>query len=388
MIPEVGLLHRVKEDFLMKLIRTNNSYKVYEDDMETMDLLPSLYFSLGYDPNVGFFLKETNPLELGVPKLYGDSEAKTDNLLNKFKLINRNLGVMLSGKKGAGKSLFVRLLCNKAVAANIPVIFIKRFYSGIANFLEKIDQGVLVVFDEFDKVFHSFQQQNTLLTLLDGVSAGKKLFVITCNDTNRMSEFLLDRPGRIHYHFKFDNPSVEEVTLYLKDNVLPEYQSEVETVLRNHIAYSFSYDVLRAIVFELNNGLKFTELLDDLNASVDVRDFDILAYDGDKPVYAIPHRVTNLNGSLQSQLFKVMRYSDDVCMLSNSDSCWIEIPHNAIQFGEGNIMSANCDAVKVRKQTGDLKDFSEIKIIPSEADTISFHYSHDNVWSSDDDDDD
>ena len=40
-----------------------------------------------------------------------------------------------------------------------------------------------------------------MLSLFDGLDNGKKLFVITCNEVERLNAYLLNRPGRFHYHF-------------------------------------------------------------------------------------------------------------------------------------------------------------------------------------------
>lgn len=61
---------------------------------------------------------------------------------------------------------------------------------GISNFLSSIEQEVVIIFDEFEKTFarnDDGDPQVELLSLFDGVDDGKKLFVITCNDTKRLT---------------------------------------------------------------------------------------------------------------------------------------------------------------------------------------------------------
>ena len=91
----------------------------------------------------------------------------------------------------------------------MPVIIVDTYIPGLANFIEEIEQEVMVMFDEFDKTFGGVNKsdgmadpQTELLTLFDGLAQGKKLYVITCNNLNTLSDYLVNRPGRFHYHFR------------------------------------------------------------------------------------------------------------------------------------------------------------------------------------------
>lgn len=104
-----------------------------------------------------------------------------------------------------------------------------------------------------------------MLSLFDGIGNGKKLFVITCNDLHDLSSYLLNRPGRFHYHFTLSTPNSEEIREYMMDKLKPEYQCNIEKII-NFAAYTeITYDCLRAIAFELNNGYTLKETLGDLN---------------------------------------------------------------------------------------------------------------------------
>ena len=122
----------------------------------------------------------------------------------------------------------------------------------------------MFLFDEFDKTFGDIRTgeneanpQSGLLSLFDGTSNGKKLFVITCNSLYRLNDYLVNRPGRFHYHFRFDYPTPEEVREYLTDKLSGQYQAEIEKVILFSKKVSLNYDCLRAIAFELNLGEPF-----------------------------------------------------------------------------------------------------------------------------------
>lgn len=174
----------------------------------------------------------------------------------------------------------------QAVAAGYPVIIIDQFIPGIANYIESIDQGAVFLFDEFDKTFGDIRAgdneanpQARLLSLFDGTAQGKKLFIITCNSLHRLSEFLVNRPGRFHYHFRFNYPTPEEISEYLKDKLGSRYQKEIDKVVLFSKKVSLNYDCLRAISFELSLGEPFESVIQDLNIlNVDAEGYDITLY--------------------------------------------------------------------------------------------------------------
>lgn len=254
----------------MNIVGAGNRYTIYSEALKTFKKLPTGVYDINFSPMSGFSLVEHSPLEVKEEKIYGDTPRKVKKVLNGFTISNRNFGVILSGSKGIGKSLFARILSIEAQKKNIPVILASNYIPGIADFLQSIDQEIVVFFDEFEKTFSSNDEgnpQEELLSLFDGVDNGKKLFIITCNEVNQLNSFLLNRPGRFHYHFVLSAPTPEETREYLRDKLEPQYHDEIERVVNFSQLNSLSYDILRAISFELNCGYTFAETLQDLNIS-------------------------------------------------------------------------------------------------------------------------
>lgn len=250
----------------------NNVYDIFDDSLKVYDQLPAQAYVVRFSERKGFFLEKYADIEITETKVYGVHNAKIQKVMTAFKEMPRNLGVILSGDKGIGKSLFAKMLSKEAINNQIPVIIVDTYVNGIASYIESIEQEVMVLFDEFDKTFGEVRAkdgesspQSNLLTLFDGISAGKKMFVITCNELRSLNSYLINRPGRFHYHFRFEYPSAAEIKLYLKDKVKSEFHNEIDNVVAFAAKVNLNYDCLRSIAFELNHGLTFSEAISDLN---------------------------------------------------------------------------------------------------------------------------
>lgn len=252
----------------MHIVESGKRYRIFNNAITTYDQLPPKTYRVDYDPETRIFsLLEAHDFEIPETKIYGQHLDKVKKVLNSMDKMNRNLGVILSGDKGIGKSLFSKCLGLKARKKGIPVILVNEYHEGIANFLEEIEQTVMILFDEYDKTFDEKKHncQAEMLSLFDGVSAGKKLFVITCNEIQSLSQYLINRPGRFHYHFRFLYPTADEILDYMEDKLDKQYYDEIENVIAFSVRMNLNYDCLRSIAFELNNGLKFQEAINDLN---------------------------------------------------------------------------------------------------------------------------
>lgn len=251
----------------MRAIQSGNTFRIYDNSMKTYDQLPPNAYLVNFSEQTGFFLTLYSDININ-EKVYGVHTGKVNKVFNAFQQFNRNLGVILSGDKGIGKSLFSKMLAQKAMEQGIPLIIVNMYIPGIAEYLNEIEQEVMVLFDEFDKVFRGGDKrdpQAEMLTLFDGIAQGKKLFVVTCNDLNNLNDFLVNRPGRFHYHLRFSYPDAAAIREYLQDALDERYWKEIDAVVTFSQKVNLNYDCLRAIAFELNCGDSFDVAIKDLN---------------------------------------------------------------------------------------------------------------------------
>ena len=253
----------------MKVINSGNSYEIYGNDLRTYDNLPAATYKVSFNPMTGFSLVKVSDFETLEEKIYGNHMEKIEKVLRSYQNMNRSLGVILSGDKGMERSLFVQLLAQEAISKGIPVIMVTKAFPGVADFIESIKQEVLVIFDEFEKIFpirgEGGESQQSMLSLFDGLSQCKRLYAITVNDLRGLSEFIISRTGRFHYHLRFDYPTAEEVEIYLQDKLEEQYYGQIPQVVNFCNRVKLNYDSLRAIAFEINQGYPFNVAIADLN---------------------------------------------------------------------------------------------------------------------------
>ena len=253
----------------MNIVNAGSNYMVYGEEVKTYKTLPALTYKVEFSQFKGFYLIVHNDLIVH-EKIYGPYGRKVAKVMNTFTKGDRNLGIILSGPKGVGKSMFARQLAVDGRKLNLPLLIVDFPYPGIEDFIGSIDQECIVLFDEFEKTFKTRQDgdvnpQENLLSLFDGVDGGKKLFVVTCNEVNRLNDYLLNRPGRFHYHFIIGTPTGDEVREYMEDNLVGDARQYIDRLVALSTVSAFTYDVLRAIAFELNQGYELSETMMDLN---------------------------------------------------------------------------------------------------------------------------
>ena len=196
-------------------------------------------------------------------KIYGNPEMFVRRYLNTFHDRSGNLGVLLGGVKGTGKSLLAKMLC---VQSNLPVLVVTEPYEGPAfkKFLSQIREECIIFMDEFEKMYGSAEHQQSLLSILDGVFEGKKLFLLTAN-TMKVNDFLTNRPGRIYYSREYMGLT-PEVIREVADDLL-ENKENIDQLLRDLMTIGkVNMDMLISIISEMNRyGETSTEALSYLN---------------------------------------------------------------------------------------------------------------------------
>lgn len=127
---------------------------------------------------MGMFLEKQQDAFEFPYKLYGASDFPA-RVAHNYTETNGNLGVLMTGLKGTGKTVEAELICNHL---KLPVILVDRNFDGLVPFLNRIPEDVVIFIDEYEKIF---ERSNALLSLMDGALRTKhrRIFILTTNET-------------------------------------------------------------------------------------------------------------------------------------------------------------------------------------------------------------
>lgn len=187
-------------------------------------------------------------------KIFGSLNKKAIRVWNDYVYNNSSTGVLLTGDQGTGKSLVGMIISNIAIANGLMVYTLNGSMNNISdgigsiiNYLDSLNNCVIFI-DEFGKLFRN-DVQNNFLTMLSDFNNSKKIFILTENYLYNINSFILNRPGRVKYHFDFVKIDQDLLIEYCHYRFLSiEKTNELESLLLR--ASAFSYDELKAIVDE------------------------------------------------------------------------------------------------------------------------------------------
>jgi hypothetical protein len=248
-------------------LKNGNSFRV--SSKEALDLhenLPGGNYTVAQDMFGNFYLERIDDFEIP-SKLYGNTLRHTDRIINTFKERPQQTGVLLNGEKGSGKTLLAKNICSELAKEGVPTIVINRDWKGDGFFklLQDIEQPCIVLFDEFEKVYNSDDQEQ-ILTLLDGVFNSKKLYMMTVNDKWRVNQHMRNRPGRLFYLIDFKGLDQSFIREYCEDR-LNEKKYIDQICSLTTLFGEFNFDMLKALVEEMNRYNESpSEALEMLNA--------------------------------------------------------------------------------------------------------------------------
>ena len=175
------------------------------------------------------------------------------------------LGVMLSGLPGCGKSMFVNHLTQMAASFENPRLRTHYVYSAAAA-LQSAQEGRpipsqgIIIFDDIESIIKERESDEAdgtsgmvLSWMLNGLDGGSKdvfrVIILVTNHRKVIDDALL-RPGRIDMHVKFNPPKME----YLKKLLMFHTQNDISEELATEVAKELKEK------FKKNGGATFAHV--------------------------------------------------------------------------------------------------------------------------------
>ena len=229
-----------------------------------------------YELNIGLkgpFLRLVQDKFILPKQLYGLETDMVDKVLTTFKHQSvTNLGVLFKGLKGTGKTITAKVICEKL---RLPVILITNARAVSNEFLNSINQDIVLFFDEFEKVYHLYGDEDFdanssdkpsihhLLTLMDGIFTNpyKRLFLMTTNKVYLPSP-MEARPSRIRYIKDFVDLEYEAIIEILTHELEKPYHIFIDNIVKTLSKYeNITVDLIKCIAQEVNIYKRFDEEL-------------------------------------------------------------------------------------------------------------------------------
>ena len=230
-------------------MNTGNSYSQIDPNFEVTQALPVGVYNLELTM-FGWKLFKFADNFVFPYKLYSLENEFVDHVLKTYENTIGNLGILLNGTKGTGKTVTAKVLANRL---NLPVIVLKSMgdrNQSMIEYLSSLNCDCVLFMDEFEKNFK--EEDSTVLQIMDGVynSNHRKIFLLTTNNMH-INENLVGRPSRIRYVKHFGNLSMDTVNEYLDDALKCEEAREEILEYIDSLTIS-TIDILKTIVNEVN----------------------------------------------------------------------------------------------------------------------------------------
>lgn len=321
----------------MRIYKSNGTYR-FMNNLNEVDKLDPGYYYIGED-KMGLYLAESTSVQIP-NKIYGSLRKDAQRYVESFNRSKRNLGILLNGEKGSGKTLLANLICEML---GIPVIRMDQAYGGteFMDFINGIDQPVVILIDEYDKLYSSFTadeekgeyHQTELLKIMDsGLDTAKKLFILTSNKET-LSEYMVNRPSRVRYKQSFTHLTDDEMHEVL-DDVLSnkDYKGQILDIA--HLCYGFNLDTLLTFINEINEtGLEPKEAFKYMNIEPQEASFEICVEleNGKRYELAYPVRFNPIKDEYLPEMYF---YTDasDTAATGNKECVWKDYGTRTSEF--------------------------------------------------------
>lgn len=230
-------------------------------------------------------------------KIYGIEHDFIDHVMRTYNSSDKNVGVLMNGLKGAGKTVTAKTLANMC---GLPVILVNSGNIDILNYFDDVQQPLCFFFDEFEKIMNHEDTKAVapLLSFVDGTSSSTKHLMLFTSNESKISPYFLDRPGRIRYIKQYGSLTPEIIKEIIDDMLIyPEFRRDIiDWVVYFKI---LTIDMLVSIIKEVN--------IHNMSPKVFGNFFNV---NNEKPSYTMKTIATNMLTGKQWTIESYRMYTD------------------------------------------------------------------------------
>lgn len=251
-------MHSKHKNNLMNILKDRNKYFFY-NSLTIEKTLKSKTYLFNFDEFGNCWLEDIEEFKFP-KKIYNVDKQLRVHIKKSFDNYTKNLGVLLTGNKGQGKSLTAKLICKDM---GLPTIVINKPIPkdvNFINFFNNIKQNHVLFVDEFEKLFShktnsdektdGYHKQDVFLSFMDGVLTNehKVLFLLTANE--EVNQYFINRPSRIKFLVEYDELPEELFNLITDDKLNNKaFKDDLEA---NISLVNLNVDLLISIIEDIN----------------------------------------------------------------------------------------------------------------------------------------
>lgn len=227
--------------------KSGNSYRLSEISHQQEQLEPGVYRLEYNEPYQYFYLDQVQDKFSFPYKIYGVETEFIQRVKKSWQNTTGNMGILLNGLKGTGKTVTAELICNEL---NLPVILIQKHYGGLVSFLNSVQQDVIIFIDEYEKIYNKYD--NSLLSVMDGAfrTDTRKMFLLTTNELT-IERNMLQRPSRIRYIKSYTDLTLDIIMEVVDDKLAHKHLRECTIKMISELPI-ITMDLVKAVVEEVN----------------------------------------------------------------------------------------------------------------------------------------
>lgn len=228
-------------------VQSGNDY-FSQEVSQNMDLLPTAVYKVNENPMTKeLYLTQVQDKFSFPYKIYGVETKFVNRVKKTYDTTNGNLGILMNGVKGTGKTVTAQQICN---ILELPVLVVHHPYHGLSSFINELQQDTIIFFDEYEKMYNNYD--SSILTVMDGVlnNEHRKVFLLTTNSLY-LNDNLLQRPGRLRYIKTFTDLTLE-VIMEIVDDKLQHKQFRKDCIDFISRLETITIDIVKAVIEEVN----------------------------------------------------------------------------------------------------------------------------------------
>lgn len=264
--------------------RHGNSYRLEEVTHQQEKIPVGVYRLEHNEPFNYFYLDHVQDFFTFPYKIYGVETDFIKRVKKTWDNTATNMGVLLNGLKGTGKTVTAELICNEL---ELPVILVQKHYPGLVSFLNSVQQDIIVFIDEYEKIYNKYD--NALLSVMDGAfrTDSRKMFLMTTNDLT-IEKNMLQRPSRIRYIKAFSDLTLEVIMEVVDDKLIHPELRDCTVKMISELPI-ITMDLVKSVIEEVNIHHEDPALFKDIfNVAGDQSEFyDVFTVDenGQRTLY-------------------------------------------------------------------------------------------------------